>query len=179
MDALFQEIHGKLIESSIRIDVAWCCMSFPLAEIPPFIRNRATSRKYVGWNSSKTSVIDHTCSYIFLVDKHNICGNHSKKTSIKKNNNNFPSDCGIPLALSWNLSHGKSIENIGARSKFITENRLRIWGWKPPNDFVHCVFWTFFVHKHHGAKTGMLPIETTLVHRNLQYIWVCLKIGYS
>ena len=84
MDALFQEIHGKLIESSIRIDVAWCCMSFPLAEIPPFIRNRATSRKYVGWNSSKTSVIDHTCSYIFLVDKHNICGNHSKKTSIKK-----------------------------------------------------------------------------------------------
>ena len=172
MDALFQEIHGKLIESSIRIDVAWCCMSFPLAEIPPFIRNRATSRKYVGWNSSKTSVIDHTCSYIFLVDKHNICGNHSKKTSIKKTTT-FQATVGS----HW-LSHG--IYLTGKALKTLAHaNRLRIWGWKPPNDFVHCVFWTFFVHKHHGAKMGMLPIETTLVHRNLQYIWVCLKIGYS
>lgn len=32
-------------------------------------------------------------------------------------------------------------------------------------------FFEHFVHKHHGAKTGMLPVETTLVvHRNLQYI---------
>jgi hypothetical protein len=55
-----------------------------------------------------------------------------KKTSIKKNNNNnnFPSDCGIPLALSWNLSHGKSIENIGARSKFITEKSAENTGVK-------------------------------------------------
>ena len=177
MDALFQEIHGKLIESSIRIDVAWCCMSFPLAEIPPFIRNRATSRKYVGWNSSKTSVIDHTCSYIFLVDKHNICGNHSKKHLLKKQQQLSKRLWDPTGSLMEFISREKHWKHW--RSKFITENRLRIWGWKPPNDFVHCVFWTFFVHKHHGAKMGMLPIETTLVHRNLQYIWVCLKIGYS